>query len=104
MQESIGEALDVIKKYERINESNQADFQGYISFIAGFARAVTPNQAEREAFTRRLLFWLGFERDDYALTDEDVVVNNWDNVKGALDNYRKRFAERAARATVPAAA
>ena len=96
---SIKTALDSIRQYARITDTNVAEFNAYIKSIAGWAREATPGPDEAERMTRRLLFWLGFKKDDYELTDSGVEVKNWDNVKDALSRYRRRYVPRTATRT-----
>jgi hypothetical protein len=105
-EESMPEALERIKHVSRIEPANEQLFNDWVKSLSGWSATVTPNRAEANAFSRRLLVWLGFEKSDYTLdeTTGELNVTNWDNVKDALNKYRARYdARQARRAPAPAA-
>lgn len=96
-EKTLDELLETISKYERITPENVGAFNGLIKGYAKFVRTVTPGQAEANQMMKRVLFWLGFKKSDYDLTDDGTVaINDWSNVKQALDNYRERYDARTA--------
>jgi adenylate kinase family enzyme len=88
---SVPKLLRRISGYRRIKPENEAEFAGAISNYAHAAKQVTPNAHEATQLTKRLLFWLGFQSDDYEIDGDDIKIKNWNNVKEALERYRKRY-------------
>jgi hypothetical protein len=88
---SLDEALESIKRYARIDASNEGAFTGFMQWQAGFANSVTPSKAEAEELTKRLMFWLGFEKDDYEIVGDGIAVKSWGHVKQSLEKYRQRY-------------
>lgn len=95
-EESVEEALQTIQKYARINESNQEALSRYLNGFYHGIQNVTPTRADANDFAKRLLFFLGFKKDDYEIGEDKIIVKNWNNVKEALENYRRRYAAKAA--------
>jgi hypothetical protein len=90
---SIPELMSVIKSHARVSEENSADFEKYINWISTCSQAVTGGSAvESEQMTRRILFMLGLKKNDYTMTNGQIVVSNWKNFAHSLDSYRTRTA------------
>lgn len=93
------ELLLEVKKWERIDTTNQGDFEQMLNSEYNFIRTTTPNLEEAQEVARMALLWLGFKRDDYefydlttgaGITENRLRIKNISNVKAALENYRLR--------------
>ena len=93
-EQSLTELMGSIKEFERISPQNEKEFEKFITSTFDWAQSATPSVNDAKQFERRLLFWLGFKRDDYEVTDQGVVIKSWDNVKQSLENYRSRTSGR----------
>jgi len=93
-EKSIDELMKVIKSHARISEENSADFASFLDVILGWSETVTGgSEAETEAMTRRILFMLGFKKDDYEIiSGTHINFKSWQNFKSSLDRYRVRAA------------
>lgn len=91
-ERSLPELLESIKQFERITPQNEKAFERYIAGTFGWAQTATPTLDDAKQFERRLLFWLGFKKDDYEFTDNGVSIKSWDNIKNSLEKYRQRYA------------
>jgi hypothetical protein len=89
-EKSVDEALSMVSRYARLNKDNEQAFQNYISNVYGWAQDATPTPTDAEHLSRRMLHMLGFKTDDYVLNNRGITVNNWENVKNALEGYRTR--------------
>lgn len=85
------EALQSIGKYGRIDDSNQEVFSNYINNILNWTRSSTPTHTDSIQLTKRILFFLGFKKEDYRIIDNHIEVVSWDNVKRSLEEYRQRY-------------
>lgn len=89
---SLEDALAAIQRFSRITPENEAAFNGAIQYIAlDAARMITPSPEEADHVARRILFWLGFKKEDYELNGDMLTIKSWDSVKHALDDYRERY-------------
>jgi hypothetical protein len=95
-EQSIESAMNSISKYKRINEANESDFTNYVKYLHSFSKSVTPNDTAANQLTKRVMFWLGFKKDDYDLSGNELNIKNWNNVKEALSRYRRRYEARLA--------
>ena len=93
-EQSIEEMLDSISYYSRITDENQDDFTNYLNHQFAFLQSVTPTTADAIQLTKRMLFFLGLKKDDYTISTNGLEVQNWDNVRAALNSYRDRYEQR----------
>lgn len=83
--------MEEILPFSRINKDNAWRFQAMLNEEYGFIKETTPNLDEARRVLRTELLMLGFKRKDYKLDESGgIIVENWENVKQALDNYRSK--------------
>lgn len=90
-EKSLADALETISDLAELNDSNAEAFHSYLARLVELSRTVTPTEAESRRFTGRLMFFLGFKKDDYEYADGNLVIKNWGNLKQALQQYRVRY-------------
>lgn len=91
-EKSIPELMGMISSHARLSDRNSVDFESYLNAIPHWAKSVTVgSKTEEESMTRRILFMLGFKKDDYSLDGDRIHVSSWENFKDSLNGYRNRF-------------
>ncbi len=96
------ELLKQIDRVRRIDVDNEAEFNGMIQNYYNTMNYEhwAPSFDESERVMRRVMFWIGFSRDDYEISNvkdangrtvsSSINVKSWDHVKKALNDYRLR--------------
>lgn len=80
---------------DRINGSNQEVFANFLNDQVGKLHQTSPSPEQADQLSRRLLFWLGFKKDDYVYDKGRLDILNWEHVQERLENYRSRRASAA---------
>lgn len=85
------ELMRLISNFSRVSERNKATFENMINNEYAFIKTMTPNGGEATKVTSFIMTWLGFKKSDYEFgADGRIKITNIENVKNALEDYRKR--------------
>lgn len=87
------ELMELAAPFARLSAGNSREFGRIINaHYRWVSKLCKDRPVGREVFDS-VMFWLGFKKGDYTYTpDNRLIINNWENVKAALEDYRKRHA------------
>lgn len=89
---SVEESLEAISNYARINDDNKQSFGIFLSNMYNWFQSATPSDEEASQLTKRMLFFLGFKKNDYEFENGGLKIKSFNNLKQSLDKYRQRYA------------
>lgn len=88
---SVEDLLERIKPFARISPSNTAAFNQTLEWSYQWLKTMATDDQQAQQVYDGVMFWLGFKKGDYEYTpDGKLSVGSWENVRRALEDYRRR--------------
>ena len=85
-------AEDPTRSHNRVTAENKEGLETLLQYLAFDApRSMTASQAEADQLSRRVLFALGFNKADYELTEDGLIIKSWDHIRNSLIRNLTRY-------------